>query len=494
MSPLYPKLYDAAAVRALEQRAITECGVAGAELMRRAAVACWQRLCERWPAARTLLVVCGSGNNGGDGYEIARLAQAAGWQTTVVQVGKIAQRGDAVAARAAWIDTPHATVMSFAGELPAAEVIVDALFGIGLSRAPQGEAAAAIAAVNLARSRGGKVLAVDLPSGLDASSGAAPGAVIDADLTVTLIGNKFGLHAGVGPDHAGGIQLELLELPEALHRTQAPLAQLQSANELRDFLPPRPRSAHKGSHGHVLLIGGNSGMSGAVLMAARAALRAGAGLVSVATRPEHAVSMAMAQPELMCHGIEDARQLLPLLQAASVVAIGPGLGQDNWAQGLYAQVLQCARPLIIDADALNLLARQPQPLLDAVLTPHPGEAARLLQQPTQTVQAGRIEAALELQSRYRATVVLKGAGSLIATGTGLYLCPYGNPGMGVGGMGDVLTGVIAALRAQGLDAAAAARCGVLIHALAGDAAAMAGQRGLLPTDLLAALRALVNPE
>jgi NAD(P)H-hydrate epimerase len=241
----------------------------------------------------------------------------------------------------------------------------------------------------------------------------------------------------------------------------------------------------------VLIVGGDSGMAGAALLAGRAALRSGAGLVTVATRREHAAVLTAAQPEIMFHGVDAADDLKPLLMRATVVAIGPGLGSQSWGRALWA-ALRERNGVVADADALNLLAEEPLRNESWILTPHPGEAARLLGVESRDVQADRITAVCALRERYGGTVVLKGAGSLVASDIP-WLCCHGNPGMGVGGMGDVLTGIIAGLRAQGLSSEAAARHGVLAHALAGDRAAAAGERGLLPSDLLAELRQIVNP-
>jgi len=212
----------------------------------------------------------------------------------------------------------------------------------------------------------------------------------------------------------------------------------------------------------------------------------------VATRAAHAPALTAAQPELMCHGIEDPRALRGLLERASVIALGPGLGQSDWSRGLWSQALSAPQPLVIDADGLNWLAENPAQREDWVLTPHPGEAARLLGCSTAEVQSDRLAAARELRERFGGVAVLKGAGTLVQ-GDSLSLCPYGNPGMAVGGMGDVLCGLIAGLMAQGLGPESAARAGVLIHALAGDRAAARGERGLIPSELLDELRPLLNP-
>lgn len=491
-----PQLYSAAQLRELDRRATAELGVPGYTLMQRAAQASFAALRRRWPRAQRLAVLCGPGNNGGDGYEIARLARAVGMRVDLAWVGALPRAGDAVAAHAAWVAEGGEVAefgAGFAGlAMRDADVICDAIFGIGITRKVEGAAAAAIAAINARRPEQG-VLAVDLPSGLDADSGAVHGLAVCADLSVAFIGRKLGCYTGAGPDHCGERDFSALDLPAEFLGTAAGLAELLDAADLQSALPRRARTAHKGRHGHVLIVGGDHGMTGAALLAARAALRSGAGLVSVATRTAHAVPMAMAQPEAMCHAVEHAADLDALIQACSVIAVGPGLGRGEWGRAMLARALDADRPLVLDADALNLLAENPRRLpADCVLTPHPAEAARLLGQTTSAIQADRVAAVAGLAARYGAIGVLKGAGTLVR-GSALALCPYGNPGMGVGGMGDALTGVIAALRAQGLGAETAARIGVLAHALAGDRAAADGERGLLPGDLIGQLRAVLNP-
>jgi NAD(P)H-hydrate epimerase len=262
------------------------------------------------------------------------------------------------------------------------------------------------------------------------------------------------------------------------------------------WLPPRPRDSHKGANGHVLCIGGDHGSGGAIVLCAQAALRTGAGLASVATRAAHVPALLARQPEAMAHAVESADALAPLFARASIIAIGPGLGQGAWGRAMLAAALAASKPLVLDADALNLLAAAPRALpAGTILTPHPGEAARLLDSDIASVQGDRNAAALALVQRYGAVVVLKGAGTIVAApGRIPRVVAAGNPGMATGGMGDLLTGVIAALRAQGLDAFDAASCGALLHAHAGDLAAREdGMRGLLPSDLLPWLHRCANP-
>ena len=264
---------------------------------------------------------------------------------------------------------------------------------------------------------------------------------------------------------------------------------------LAAWLPPRARDSHKGDHGHVLCIGGDDGSGGAIVLCAQAALRSGAGLVSVATRAAHVPALLARQPEAMAHAVESADALAPFFARADVVAVGPGLGQGTWGGAMLDAALASGKALVLDADALNLLAAAPRALpAGTILTPHPGEAARLLGGDAKAVQADRCAAARALAERHAAIVVLKGAGTIVAApGRAQRIVAAGNPGMATGGMGDVLTGVVAALRGQGLDAFDAASCGALLHAHAGDIAARDGMRGMLPSDLLACLRRAANP-
>ncbi|MDP2228870.1 MAG: NAD(P)H-hydrate dehydratase [Moraxellaceae bacterium] len=494
MSSLPLPLYNAAQCRELDRRAIAA-GTPGYVLMQKAGEAAFQYLREHWPAATRIVVLVGRGNNGGDGYVLARLAWDQHLDVRLLTVGEHELlKGEVIAAAS---DATRARVpeSSWAGTLPEADIYVDALFGTGLNRPPTGDFPAAIAALNAS---GKPVLALDIPSGLVADTGHAPGAVVQATATITFIALKTGLLTGRGPTLTGTLELTDLGLPASLAEGLAPVATRLSAMSLPGWLPRRARDAHKGDHGHVLVIGGNYGMAGAVALAGEAALRCGAGLVSVATRPEHLMMLNARRPELMCHGIRQASDLAPLLARADMVVLGPGLGHDDWGSALYGAVLDSAKPLVLDADGLNLLATMPDDLYPTpalrILTPHPGEAARLLGIDTASVQADRPAAAQALRERYESSIVLKGAGSLVADDEGLALCAYGNPGMAGGGMGDALAGIIGALLAQGLDAASATRAGVTVHALAADDAARSrGERGLLASDLFPFLQRRVNP-
>ena len=492
MSSLPVAVHTAAQVRALDRHAIDDLQIPSYTLMTRAGEAALGVLRGCWPSAQRVAIVCGPGNNGGDGYVLARLARAQRLEVVTIGLhepgglrGDARRAHDDFLAAGATVGTWHANC------LHGADVVVDAIFGVGLSRPVAGVAAAAIAAINEC---GAHVLALDIPSGLHADSGEILGAAVHAARTLTFLGLKLGFYLGEGPNCVGIIMFDELELPpQALTYVDSAAVLIDEA-AIAELLTRRRRTAHKGQQGSVLVIGGNIGMAGAARMSGEAALRAGAGLVTVATRNENVAVIVGARPELMCRGVVHAEDLAALIGRADVVALGPGLGQDEWARTMFETALANERRTVIDADALNLLAQSPRANQNWILTPHPGEAARLLGTTAAEVQRDRLGAAREIAARYGGTVVLKGAGTLVVSGDGPpAICDRGNPGMASAGMGDVLTGVIAGIVAQNADLAAAARVGVLVHALAGDMAARRGERGLLATDLLAYLPTCVNP-
>ena len=489
-TPLPDRLYTAAQIREMDRRAIEHHGIPGYALMQRAGQAAFDALRARWPDARRVGVLCGPGNNGGDGYVIARLARSAGLEAWVVEAGDPSRlRGDAATARTDWTEAGGCGVP--AGEpWPEADVLVDALLGTGLDREVSGSMAGLIDGINTS---GAPVLAVDIPSGLHADTGAVLGRAVCAQVTITFIGLKTGLFTGEGPGRCGELVFSALEVPAAIQSDLEPAAlRLDVACIAR--LGARARTAHKGDFGHVLVVGGDRGMPGAVRLAGEAAARTGAGLVSLATHPDHAGLLPAGRPELMAHGVSDAADLAPLLSRATVLAVGPGLGRSDWGRRLMGRLLESGLPMAVDADALNLLAAEPARRDNWVLTPHPGEAARLLGCDTAAVQSDRLTAARRIRETFGGVCVLKGPGTVVCDETGSAVCTGGNPGMASGGMGDVLTGIIAGLLAQGLETGEAARMGVCIHAEAADRAAReGGERGLLASDVIAHLRAVVNP-
>jgi hydroxyethylthiazole kinase-like uncharacterized protein yjeF len=487
MEKLPSTLYLAAQVRELDRITIEDFGIAGYELMSRAGDAVFQVLGQQWPNAQSLAVFCGGGNNAGDGYVVAKRALESKMKVTVLALSDPERlKGDALTAYRDFLKA-SGTVIAYRAELPIqADVIVDALLGTGLDRPVAGQYADAIQRIN---ALGIPVIAVDIPSGLHADTGNVMAYAVKADCTVSFIGLKQGLFTGSAPEYTGKIMYFSLSVPEAVfQRIRSNVVRV-----LAKPLPPRDRCAHKGQMGHVLIVGGDKGFSGAARMAGEAALRVGAGLVSVATRAEHAGLMNLNRPELMCRGVETPEKLSALLEKADVVVLGPGLGQSDWAKALFGAVLGSQKPLVVDADGLNLLAFLNLRKSNWILTPHPGEAARLLSCATAEILQNRYFSARALQSRYDGIVVLKGAGTLIASSDEVAVSGTGNPGMASGGMGDVLAGTIAGLLAQGLSLKDAAEQGVYLHGLAADlAAAEGGERGLLATDLMLYLRQLVN--
>ena len=496
-SPMPEALYTAAQTRELDRIAIEQAGIPGDILMTRAGEAAFLLLREQWPEARNLAIVCGAGNNGGDGYVVALLAIHAGLHPQVyASVAPAQLSGDAemMALRAMQEGVPVMVLGDGeVADFSAADVIVDGLLGTGLRGPVRDQLVPLIRAIN----RSGKpVLALDIPSGLSADSGAAPGEVVHADHTITFIGVKRGLLTGEGPTLTGVLHFDDLRVPASVYDKVEVHCRRPTLGAFHAALKPRRPTAHKGLFGHVLVIGGDHGYAGAAVMAAQAAARCGAGLVSLATRRDHCALMLTRQPEVMVRGVENGDELAPLLEKATVIVLGPGLGQGPWGQTLLRKVLATSIPRVLDADALNLMAgKDLKPAtVPQVVTPHPGEAGRLLEMATGAVQQDRFASVCRLQKKLGGTVLLKGAGTLVASdGEVLALNTSGNPGMATGGMGDVLSGIIGALLAQGLSAHDAARFGALLHGMAADrAAARDGQRGLLATDLLEPLRHLLN--
>ncbi|GBG15768.1 ADP-dependent (S)-NAD(P)H-hydrate dehydratase [Novimethylophilus kurashikiensis] len=438
---------------------------------------------------KCVLVLAGPGNNGGDGLVAARWLKERGFSVAVVFSGSATNLPpDAKAAHDQWAAAGGTTLT----ELPQGDfdLVIDALFGIGLARAPEGIYPKLIEYIN---AQPAPVLALDIPTGLDADTGRVNGLAVEADHTLTFIGLKPGLFTLEGPDHAGEVHLADLGVP----------AGEEVAGFLMDkppCLPPRRRkNSHKGSYGDVAVIGGAETMVGAAFMAARAALLMGSGRVFVGLLAQHAPTVDLRQPELM---VRQAASVVAL-EHLDVLIVGPGLGRSPAAHDLLAQALQHSAALVLDADALNLIAATPelQALLrqrrpgSTVITPHPGEAATLLHTDTAAVQADRVAAACRLASSFNAVTVLKGCGSLVATPDGRwFLNTSGNPGMAAAGMGDVLAGIIGGLIAQRLDAESATLVGVHLHGAAGDAlvADGIGPVGLTASEVAQEARNLLN--
>lgn len=480
------QLYTAQGCRDLDRIAIAG-GQPGIELMRRAGRALFDAIVDGWPGLGRLSICCGRGNNAGDGYVLAQLALAHGIEVELVQIGdQDALGGDAAIARDDALAAGVTVSCTENGALDlSGEVIVDALLGTGIQGAPRPPYARLIEGMNAAAA---PVLAVDIPSGVSADTGAVAGAAIRAHTTVTFIGRKIGLHTGAGAALAGRVIHADLGVGADVHRQVQGVDRLSFAGLLgRDGLRPRAADAYKQSLGHVAVLGGDESMGGAVAMAAEAVLRCGAGMVTAITRDRHRNAILARRPEVMVLDAEDSELLAEVLEKATTLVVGPGLGRRAWGERLFERALELNKPTLIDADGLYWLAvGGASAPAGSVITPHAAEAARLLNCSVAEVQADRLASALVLAQRVNGVAVLKGAGSVVAEADAvLGICAHGNPGMASAGMGDVLSGVIGALLAQGYSAAAAAGLGTCLHSLAGDrAAASLGQISLLATDLL----------
>jgi len=534
-------LYTAEQVKRLDQLAINDFDIDGYSLMVQAGEAAFSSLISRWPNVRQLIVLCGGGNNGGDGMVIARLAVQHEIEVQLVLTADVTElSGEALKAAndalANDLTIMSADQIEWPSKAEQAEtVIVDALLGTGL-RSKVTEPYAGL--ILKANNSGVPILSIDVPSGLNATSGLALGGVMKADATITMIAYKQGLFTGHGPVVSGEISLAQLSLPQPVRETELVSSTLESWKELQrlERFQARPLDCHKGHFGHVMIVGGDLGCGGAISLAAGAALKSGAGLVSVATRKENVAAVLARYPEAMVHGVSSGQDLQNLLDRANAIVIGPGLGQSYWGEQLLQQVMAVHTPVLLDADALNILAkgRIKHNLAEriSVITPHPGEAERLLGLGINSeqldgdsgIQLNRFDVVKDLAKLYSSSVVLKGVGSVICTldesdspgiesskpAQDLYsICSDGNPGMATGGMGDVLSGIAGSLMAQSLNKKTAGNkfaneitftpalhelvtSAVCLHSAAADLAAKEGQAGLLATDVIESIRFLLK--
>ncbi|MCC6532523.1 MAG: NAD(P)H-hydrate dehydratase [Burkholderiales bacterium] len=479
-------------IRAIEQRAFAQpqppdlmerAGLATAELAR-------ELIGER---GDSVLVFAGPGNNGGDAFVAARHLKQWWYRVAVVFAGDpFKLSADAAKAFEAW-RAGGGDVHDLVPRERRWDYVLDGLFGIGLTRDLSDKPAELVSYIN---ELGRPVLAIDVPSGLEADSGRIMGRAVKAAATVTFIGLKPGLFTLDGPDHCGQVHLRTLGLDPSEVALAA--GSLLDAGILARTLAPRPANSHKGTFGSLGIVGGAAGMAGAAFLAGRAAMRLGAGRVYVGVMDSSAAGFDALHPELMIRAADAVLKLAHL----SALAVGPGMGQSAAAKGLLKNAIKTDLPLVLDADALNLLSqegilrraviRRSAPTL---LTPHPAEAGRLLGSSAAQVQHNRIEAAVELAGRLNCEVVLKGAGSVCASPNGRWqINPTGNPGLACAGQGDVLTGIVAALLAQGARAADALRAGVYLHGAAADdlVGAGIGPIGLSASEVIDAARKHLN--
>lgn len=501
------KLLTSTEMREVDRATIEDYGLPGAVLMEHAGLAtarAAREMVER-PGAH-ICVLCGRGNNGGDGFVAARWLRRWGFVPEVFLFGDPAElEGDARLNFSLWRRagyeaesiTSSGDLVVLVGSLRRCELVIDALLGTGVSGPPREPLAAAIRQV---RQAGRPVLAVDLPSGVNADTGEAYDPHIVATRTVTFGAWKRGLALYPGAAAAGRVELVDIGIPDPVLDSVEDAPALLERQDVARWLPPRRPDTHKGQAGRVLIVGGSAGMGGAVILAGRAAARGGAGLVTLAVPECLAVACETATLEVMSRPLPQTNDGLlagdalrdadDLLEAADAVAVGPGLRTSRDGAALLAELMAAVRaPLVIDADGLNLLARQPDLAGTrpgpTVLTPHPGEAGRLLGREATEVQQDRIGTARELAGRFRATAVLKGAMTVIASPEGqVWVNPTGNAAMASGGMGDALTGLLTALLAQGLEPHRAAGAAAWLHGRAADLAAGGSDAGLLATDVI----------
>lgn len=501
MQNLPDNLYRVDSVVQLEQLAINTFAIPAYELMKRAGQAVFDVICARYPEHKKILVLCGAGNNAGDGYVVARLAQQAGLNVRVLSlIDPATLKNEAQQAYQDWCQLAKNSAAAFS-LIDEAELVIDALLGTGLKRDVSGLWAEWIEAINKAAK---PVIAVDLPSGLIADTGAIAGCAVQANITVCFIGLKQGLFTAQAKDVCGEIIFHDLAVPDdVFSRIEADARLLQSVDYA--LLPERKASSNKGNFGHVLIAGGNSGMPGAVILAAKAALRSGAGLVTVVTQAENLQAIVTAVPEAMVKTC-DENTLSEVLNTAFLekithVAVGMGLGQDDWSQLMLRFCVSLNKPMLVDADALNLLAENSFTIKSPlVITPHPGEAARLLSVTSALnsadIQADRFAAIKQLFQLFAdsesCVVILKGSGSLIYDGRQIKICALGNAAMAAPGMGDVLSGIVIALMAQKIETGDAAQLAVCLHAAAAQSVTQGKTRGLLASDVIDALAKVIQ--
>ncbi|MFL6235141.1 MAG: NAD(P)H-hydrate dehydratase [Thermoanaerobaculia bacterium] len=517
------RILTAEAMREVDRAAIEELGIPSLVLMENAAIGVVEAIGESFGEAESAAVFCGPGNNGGDGLAVARHLSVRGWEVRIFLVtGGRQLSGDAatqlsICRKAELAVMEVASPADLAGAAEAAaecDLVVDALFGTGLARPLEGLFADAVETINDLPI---PCVAVDLPSGLSGSQAQPIGPHVEADLTVTFAAPKVAHVFPPASDSVGEMAVTDLGIPPRLVEDveeEAGDLHLLVGEELAELVPERDPDSHKGDYGHALIVAGSPGKAGACILAARAAVRAGAGLVTAAV-PEPILqtvdlgsieSMTLALPTGASGHLAEraAEAVLEAAEGKAALALGPGLGQEPSTVAAIRQIaLECPLPLVLDADGINAFAGKAGDLAgrraETILTPHPGELGRLLGISTAQIQEDRIAAARGAAEETGAIVILKGHMTLVASGTAVFVNPTGNPGMATGGTGDVLTGLIAGLLAQGLDALDAAVLGVYLHGLAGDlAASRLGEMALAANDLIeilpAALAALKGGE
>lgn len=496
MPNLSNALFSIQSVKALDKLAIAK-GISGYELMCRAGEAAADFIENKWPHVKTAAIFCGSGNNGGDGYVLARLLVQKGHQVLVFAADNQSPK----------TETAQKAQQDFLGtgfkilEIEAAsdlsnrtdiDLVVDALLGIGI-KAPLKESYANL--IQLINQIDAKVLALDVPSGIDADTGSVVNQAVSADVTLTFIGTKLGLCMGEALEYAGHLEFASLNVPAEIYQEVPILAERVTYPEVLQYLPNISVTQHKGKNGRVMIVGGGAVQySGAVCLAGEAALRVGAGLVSASVAPPSLPMMARAPAELMCYAESNCEALSEIVARQDALVVGPGLSQNTWAQQIFAMVKDLTMPMVVDADGLNWLAKNPQKKANWILTPHPGEAARLLGISIEECESNCLQTARRLQEKYGGTIVLKGASTVIVDDAPKAFLIEGKvPALAVGGTGDVLAGMIGGFLATGLEKTTSAQLAVCLHREAGWIEQSFGKRGMIASELFPHIRTLLDP-
>ena len=493
-SNLPQKAFTAQQIQTVEGTAAKHSGMSLMTLMRRAGQVVYQQIRLRYPNAGCFVILLGKGNNAGDGFVVARHLLARQYRVYLMSMVPVEEyQGDAkqayleCLAAGGILSDPDPIVIK------QADVIIDAVFGSGFRGVLSEQLQAWFAC---AADSGAQCVSIDIPSGIDGTSGRVAQGCFHADLTITFIGLKQGTLTGTAKCYVGTLHFDDLGVADAFTALATHSSEYLSHETLLSLRPERALDSYKQQCGHVLLVGGAPGMAGAIRLAAEACLRSGAGLVSVATHPDHVSAVLQGRYELMVHGVGHSSQLTPLLAKADIVVIGPGLGQDPWGQTLWQSMADITQPIVCDADGLNWLShsscKSSSKVRARVLTPHWGEAKRLATAMQLPSTLDRFSMASQLAVAYRATVVLKGPGSLIAEAGRININRSGTQAMASAGMGDVLAGLIAGLMAQGMTAFDASCLAVYIHGLAAEKAEQAGGYGLLASDLFKPIRQLLG--
>lgn len=513
-------LYSSQSSQKIDELAIKYLKLPETLLIKKAGFAALELIQKQFSSPKKIIVFCGVGNNGADGLMLAQYAHLNNIETEVIVFKNtnddslknhykqiLSELNDLKIKIENFQDYPLAELTE---KLKNTNLIVDAIFGIGLNKNPSQDYEKAINLINLSQS---PVLSLDIPSGLSANTGNVLKTCINANATLTFITHKFGLYTADGCDVRGniffnslGVDTEFINglkqnnlISEKEYLLTQPIAIVPEFSELINQIPNRKKNTHKNNFGTALLIGGNSNMAGAIALAGFSSLKIGSGLVKVITRKTNLPVLPAIHPEIMSY---DKKDFLKLTEDKnlSAIAIGPGLGNDNWAKKLFNHFLELMHkndiPSVIDADGLNLLSQMDinnQPLKmvlqKSILTPHPKEAARLLNCSVEQIQQDRVTAIQKLQQKFNAIIVLKGSGSLIYDGKQMHLCQYGNSGMATGGMGDILTGIITGLLAQKINLAKSALIGTILHSyFADETAKKVGTTSLTPSDVLNQIR------